>query len=230
MACGIYKITAPDGRVYIGMSKDINKRWYSYRAGMVNQQPAIMESILKYGSENHKFEILEECSPVDIRAYEAYYILIYKSIDPRIGLNCGGDYFDLIRFHGIKDLSNKADSISLIKSMMVLRLPKSTHRSEDERLKHGVFKNRKILINNLAFKRSSLEPYSALNSVINFLNQNNYSMAPVSYNKGVVGIKNGVCEVPDYRTMNDREIEKLDGYIRGKDFKYGIIIYLTIYK
>lgn len=60
---GIYKITSPSGRIYIGQSKDVNYRWYkSYKVlSKVKGQPKIYNSLKKYGWEAHKFEILEEC-------------------------------------------------------------------------------------------------------------------------------------------------------------------------
>ena len=59
---GIYKITNPKGKVYIGKSIDINKRLtyykhYSHR----KTQHKLNNSISKYGFENHTLEIIEEC-------------------------------------------------------------------------------------------------------------------------------------------------------------------------
>ena len=54
---GIYKITSPTGKVYIGQSIEIEKRWMRYKniTKSVKKQPAIYNSLLKYGSENHIF-------------------------------------------------------------------------------------------------------------------------------------------------------------------------------
>jgi group I intron endonuclease len=61
---GIYSITSPTNKVYIGLSKDIYKRWQSYRL-LCNFkcQKLLHNSIKKYGYENHIFEILEVCDP-----------------------------------------------------------------------------------------------------------------------------------------------------------------------
>jgi len=52
---GIYKITSPSKKVYIGQSWNIKERFrkYNYKS---NQQ-LLMRSFSKYGLENHVFEI-----------------------------------------------------------------------------------------------------------------------------------------------------------------------------
>jgi group I intron endonuclease len=63
---GIYKITSPSGKVYIGQSWDIELRWKNYRnSGRNQKQPALDASINKYGHNIHKFEIIQEF-PIDI--------------------------------------------------------------------------------------------------------------------------------------------------------------------
>ena len=73
---GIYKITSPTGKIYIGQSTDINKTW-KYRYNNLNnrlkKQPKIFNSLLKYGVGNHKFEIIEECSENKLDEQESYY-------------------------------------------------------------------------------------------------------------------------------------------------------------
>lgn len=58
---GIYKITSPTGRIYVGKSKDIRKRWMSYLNIRCKSQPKLYRSLVKYGPKAHKFEVLEEC-------------------------------------------------------------------------------------------------------------------------------------------------------------------------
>lgn len=55
----IYRITNPNGKVYIGQSCNVKARikWYK---NCTPDQPAIYNSIKKYGYENHIFEILLE--------------------------------------------------------------------------------------------------------------------------------------------------------------------------
>ena len=60
--CGIYKITSPSGKIYIGQSKDINKRFNLYKRLQCERQPKLYNSFIKYGTINHKFEVLCECN------------------------------------------------------------------------------------------------------------------------------------------------------------------------
>lgn len=57
---GIYKITSPRNKIYIGQSWNIDKRFNNYKyPNNFKSQPKLYNSIKKYGYENHKFDILE---------------------------------------------------------------------------------------------------------------------------------------------------------------------------
>ena len=83
---GIYKITSPTGRIYIGQSVDIDYRWNDYRNKNCKSQPRLSRSFLKHGIDNHKFEVIEECSIESLNEKERYYQDLYKCIYD--GLNC----------------------------------------------------------------------------------------------------------------------------------------------
>lgn len=86
---GIYKITSPSGKIYIGQSLDIKRRFNEYKLlNNVNKQPKLYNSLNKYGSINHFYEILEECSEPDLNNKERYYQDLYDSTNSKIGLNC----------------------------------------------------------------------------------------------------------------------------------------------
>jgi group I intron endonuclease len=76
---GIYKITNPKNKVYIGQSINIDRRWNEYQKLQCSQSKKIYNSLKKYGFENHIFEILEECNINNINDREEYYILLYNS-------------------------------------------------------------------------------------------------------------------------------------------------------
>ena len=59
---GIYKITSPSNKIYIGQSLDIDKRWYHYQNLRCKGQPQLYNSLIHHGINNHTFEILEECN------------------------------------------------------------------------------------------------------------------------------------------------------------------------
>jgi len=80
---GIYKITNPKGKIYIGLSKDIDKRKKDYKYLKCNEQPKIYNSLKKYGWDNHIFDVLEECliehlSENEIK-WKKYYLELYNN-------------------------------------------------------------------------------------------------------------------------------------------------------
>ena len=92
---GIYKITSPSKKVYIGQSRNIKKRWNDYSVHKKKQkdQTAIFYSLKKYGKENHVFEVIEECSLEELNEREIYYIEKYDSVNNRLNISRGGYYF-----------------------------------------------------------------------------------------------------------------------------------------
>lgn len=80
---GIYKITNPAGKVYVGKSKDIEKRFKQHKFKSTNK--FLRQSILYYGIENHVFEVIEECSIDELIEKERFYIKIFA--DKGITLN-----------------------------------------------------------------------------------------------------------------------------------------------
>lgn len=83
---GIYKITSPSGKVYIGQSIDIEKRLKSYKNLQCKKQRAIYSSLLKYGPENHIYEIVSECDVEQLNEKERYYQELYNAFGKN-GLN-----------------------------------------------------------------------------------------------------------------------------------------------
>jgi group I intron endonuclease len=84
---GIYKITSPKGRVYIGQSVNIKKRFSSYFNLRCIRQPRLYNSFLKYGVLNHNFSIICECGRDQLNLLERHYQDKYNVMS-RNGLNC----------------------------------------------------------------------------------------------------------------------------------------------
>lgn len=94
---GIYKIENKiNGKVYIGKSIDIDKRWYSHRSelnGRRHYNNYLQNSWNKYGENNFFFEILELCQEEELNDREKFWIETYYSNNPISGYNLtsGGD-------------------------------------------------------------------------------------------------------------------------------------------
>lgn len=84
---GIYKITSPSNRVYIGQSVDIKSRWESYKCKNCKNQPKLYRSLNKYGVDKHKFEVIHSCEIEELNELERYYQEFYDCIGKN-GLNC----------------------------------------------------------------------------------------------------------------------------------------------
>ena len=85
---GIYKITNQvNGKVYIGQSIDIHRRWNDERSRARNQETkeisAIYSAMNKYGIENFTFEIIEECAPEMLSIREQYWIDTLQTLSPQ---------------------------------------------------------------------------------------------------------------------------------------------------
>ena len=94
--CGIYSIeNIVNNKKYIGQSININNRWCHHRVDLNNGTHAncyLQKSWNKYGEQNFKFEILEECSKDKLDERERYYIDLYNTtnIDYGYNLKSGG--------------------------------------------------------------------------------------------------------------------------------------------
>jgi group I intron endonuclease len=86
---GIYKITSPSGKIYIGQSGNLEKRLKDYLGEYksVSSQTRLYNSFKKYGAKNHIFEIIEECILDEINIRERFWQDYYDVISVN-GLNC----------------------------------------------------------------------------------------------------------------------------------------------
>jgi predicted GIY-YIG superfamily endonuclease len=106
---GIYKITSENGAIYIGLSNDIYQRLYKYKKLRCKLQLKLYNSLIKYGVESHKFEIIHTIKKDNLekkeiyqklRDLEIYYIKKFNSFygdNDKFGLNLtrGGDLMEL---------------------------------------------------------------------------------------------------------------------------------------
>lgn len=89
---GIYKIENKiNGKVYIGQSVDILRRWREHRYSISKADTPLYRAINKYGLENFTFEVLEECEVNELDIKEVNYIIEYNSFYNGYNQTSGGD-------------------------------------------------------------------------------------------------------------------------------------------
>lgn len=85
---GIYKITSPTGRVYIGQSIDIERRFKQYSSlSSVKSSVKLYRSLLKYGWSGHKSEVIDKCEAEQLNNRERFYQELYNATSEE-NLNC----------------------------------------------------------------------------------------------------------------------------------------------
>jgi len=80
---GIYKITNPHGKIYIGQSKDIEQRFKTHKSQRTKNKLGM--SFIEFGVKSHVFEVIEECEKSELNEKEYNYIKFYNS--DKEGLN-----------------------------------------------------------------------------------------------------------------------------------------------
>lgn len=88
---GIYKLTSPSGKCYIGQSVNIENRLSKYKHLKCESQPKIYNALVKYGYDNFTVEILWETkdelnSTSILNQLEEDFINLYDSVNN--GYNC----------------------------------------------------------------------------------------------------------------------------------------------
>lgn len=75
--CGVYKITSPSGKFYIGSSVDIHNRWWGHKSDLINNKhhsPPLQNAANKHGVDNLIFEVIEVCDFSIVRDVEQKYL------------------------------------------------------------------------------------------------------------------------------------------------------------
>lgn len=152
---GIYKITSPKGRVYIGQSWNFKRRRKEYGTDCTKRQLGIYNSIQKYGYDNHKFDIIHEL-PVDIdqsilNTYEVLYYNQYKSLGFKM-LNGkepgkGGRMTDEVRFRISKSHIGKKHSEETKLKIRLARTKQIIQPDHGKRISEGIKNAKQLKIN-----------------------------------------------------------------------------------
>lgn len=142
---GIYKITNPQGLVYIGQSYNIHGRYIRYKKLSCKSQCRIYNSLKKYGFENHTFEILQQAPKEELNQLEINYIWRYDSTNREKGLNLNKGGYNGNHSEETKDkirqkaFGRKASDETKAKMSLTA---KGRTKSEEWKRKIGISKNR----------------------------------------------------------------------------------------
>lgn len=96
---GIYLLTSPSGKSYVGQSVDLKHRFQCYKGLHCKEQKALYKAFLKYGFKNFKFKLLfvdkkENVTKEKLNELEIKYIKQYKTYrENGYNLTQGGDGF-----------------------------------------------------------------------------------------------------------------------------------------
>lgn len=101
MIAGIYKLTSPSGKSYIGQSVNVNVRVRMYRGLHCKSQPSIYNALKKYGFDNFSSEVLWSTNrqhmytnlQLLLDILEKKYIEKYDCIDNGYNIMIGGDSY-----------------------------------------------------------------------------------------------------------------------------------------
>jgi hypothetical protein len=138
MTCGIYKLTSPSGKGYVGQSVCIRKRFSKYKRLDCEDQPKLYNALKKYGVENFKYDILEECNRAELNTKEEHYINLFNTVEN--GYNCRIYKYIAGRYNGHQNIEFYIDSIlykSLGEASELLDIPIKTihHRLTSSNIK-----------------------------------------------------------------------------------------------
>ena len=90
--CGIYKVTnKKTGKVYVGQSVDIMKRWVAHSNIAVKKLSLLQQDIKGLGIEWFTFEVIELCDKTLLNVREKHWIKELDTMTPTgYNLTAGG--------------------------------------------------------------------------------------------------------------------------------------------
>lgn len=138
---GIYRIVNKNnGKIYIGQSNDITRRFAEHKRIGEKSRIPVDSAIQKYGKENFIYEILEECSIEILNQREEYWIKFYNAVEN--GYNCsnGGNQQSIGENNGKSKLTEN--------DIIIIRTAYKEHRKQQEiyklfqdKISFGYFQN-----------------------------------------------------------------------------------------
>lgn len=84
----IYRIVFPNGKMYIGQTKDFKRRTAAHKLESIKGERPVNKAIRHFGIDSISFNIILECDDKDADYYERSCIVLYNTlIDTKTGYN-----------------------------------------------------------------------------------------------------------------------------------------------
>ena len=186
---GIYIITnLINGKRYIGQSINIKRRFWDHRCISHESNIHLKNALIKYGRENFKYEILEECDVSNLDEREIFYI---SKLKPEYNISSGGQRAvnkhsestkKIISQKSKKQWENMSEETKQ-KIINNLTGPKEGHKVSEKT-------KEKLRMINLG-KKQSPETISKRKETIIRMKENGYVQTNASHKKKVVCVETG---------------------------------------
>lgn len=211
MMVGVYKIESPSGRIYIGQSTDIDKRFSYYKKLKCKTQAKLYRSLLKYGVESHSFEVIWLCNQYELNYFERKFQLKYNSVESGLNLRLTADEERSGYMSDETKLKMKNSSLnkvppsrkgkkhtaeSKIKMSLIHKEINKDGLSKERRLKMSISKRKKVIDITTGFIYGSVKELSDLikvkhGTLISWLNGNRSNKTSYRY-------LNSIPSIPDF--------------------------------
>lgn len=213
---GIYKITSPSNKIYIGQSTNIDKRWKQYEnLNKYSIGPKLRNSIIKYGWDNHQKEILEECPNNYLNELEIWWKLFYNCVED--GLNC--NYWDKGGGSMSKEVREKISLNGKGKSRNKGILKTIEHRKNISKGKLG----KSINLKNRKYSQETIQKMSESKMGIKFNEEQKQKLRKPKKNKENYKENSNRLDKTIYTFYNEKELKTFTG-IRSQFIKeYNLI-------
>ena len=112
----IYKVTSPSSKIYIGQTRrDPRRRWMEHCWS--KDCTALKNAITKYGTENMKFEVVEECAVAMLNDREQHWIRELNTLAPNgYNLRSGGGVGESVSDESREKMSAKKQQFAIDKN------------------------------------------------------------------------------------------------------------------
>lgn len=138
---GIYKIENKlNGKVYIGQSNDIERRFKEHQTKGKTSRIPVDVTIKKYGKDKFTYEVVEETSIEDLNNRESFWIEKFNAIEDGYNCSIGGEQQSIGENNGRSKLTEQ-DVIEIRKAYNTHLRQREVYEKYKERISFTYFQN-----------------------------------------------------------------------------------------